>query len=300
VHKLGLSKTYPDDGGLFAQGAQAGEEIAAAYEDCDFARAMRTIMELADRANAYVDQQKPWTLNKDPSKQPELQDVCSVTINLFRQLVVYLSPVLPKLAEQTRALLGAPLAHWNESQTPQIGTPVAEFSHLMKRLDPKDIQAMIEDSKEQPAQNPLADLPPALQTDKAQATASPAAGQFADSGEPLANEPLAPECTIDDFAKVDLRVARVLAAEEIPEAKKLLKLTLSLGGDEQRTVFAGIKAAYKPEQLVGRLVIMVANLAPRQMKFGLSSGMVTAAGAGGVEVFLLGVDDGAKPGHRVH
>ena len=127
---------------------------------------------------------------------------------------------------------------------------------------------------------------------------SPAA--FLDSDEPLKAEPLAATCSIEDFAKIDLRVARVVAAEHVPEAKKLLKLTLSLGGSDQRTVFAGIKAAYEPEKLVGRLVVMVANLAPRQMKFGLSEGMVTAAGAGGTEVFLLSPDAGAKPGHRVH
>ncbi len=291
VQATGLSKVYPDDGGLFAGAAAAGQVIAEAYEACDFARAMRTIMELADKANAYVDAQKPWTLNKDASKAQELQDVCTVTLNLFRQIIIYLTPVLPKLAEQVGALLNQPIQHWDDAQQPLIGTAVAEFKHLLKRIDPKDIQAMIDDSKEQPM---------AEQIDEAQATSSAAAGFPGDSDEPLKNEPLAPECTIDDFTKIDLRVARVLAAEEIPEAKKLLKLTLSLGGEETRTVFAGIKAAYKPEQLVGRLVVMVANLAPRQMKFGLSSGMVTAAGAGGTEVFLLGVDDGAKPGHRVH
>lgn len=303
VHKTGLSPRYPDDGGLFAQGAAAGDAIAEAYEQCDFAKAMRLIMELADRANAYVDQQKPWTLNKDPGKAQELQDVCTVTLNLFRQIVVYLAPVLPKLAEQTRQLLGAPLAHWSESQTPQTATPVAEFKHLMKRLDPKDIQAMIDDSKESAA--PVPGEPQAIAQEKGQAPATAAAENAptnvtGDSGEYLQNEPLAPECTIEDFQKVDLRVARVVKAEEVPEAKKLIKLELSLGGDVTRTVFAGIKSAYKPEQLVGRLVVMVANLAPRQMKFGLSEGMVTAAGAGGTEIFLLSTDDGAKPGMRVH
>jgi methionyl-tRNA synthetase len=124
--------------------------------------------------------------------------------------------------------------------------------------------------------------------------------EYVDGPEALAAEPIAPTCTIDDFAKIDLRVARIIKAEEVPEAKKLLKLTVSLGGDQTRQVFAGIKAAYKPEELVGRLVIVVANLLPRQMKFGLSEGMVTAAGAGGTEVFLLSPDSGAKPGHRVH
>ena len=139
-----------------------------------------------------------------------------------------------------------------------------------------------------------------VEESKEEAPAGAAASQFNDSDEALQAEPLAGQCTIDDFAKVDLRVARVIAAEQVPEARKLLKLTLSLGGDEQRTVFAGIKAAYEPEQLIGRLVVMVANLAPRQMKFGLSEGMVTAAGPGGADVFLLGVDEGAVPGQRVH
>jgi methionyl-tRNA synthetase len=300
VQKTGLSAKYPDDGGLFATGAQAATEIAEAYENCDFARAMRIVMELADRANAYVDQQKPWTL-KDPAKAQDQQAVCTVTLNLFRQIVLYLAPVLPDLAEKTRRLLGAPLAHWDEAQTPQTGTPVAEFQHLMKRIDSKDIQAMIDDSKETPPEAPQPSDPQAIATDKGHATASAAGGHVSgDSDEPLNAEPLVAQCSIEDFQKIDLRVARVLAAEEVPDAKKLLKLTLSLGGDDKRTVFAGIKAAYKPEQLVGRLVVMVANLAPRQMKFGLSEGMVTAAGAGGAEVFLLGVDDGAKPGHRVH
>jgi methionyl-tRNA synthetase len=290
VHKTGLSATYPEDGGLFAAGAKLGEEIAAAYENCDFAKATRLIMELADAANLYVDTQTPWKLAKDPDQAQQLQDVCTVTLNLFRQIVVYLAPVLPRLAQRTRELLHAPLASWNESQTPQAGTPVAEFKHLMKRIDPKDILAMIDDSKE----------PEAKALEAGDKTATAAAHHPADSAEPLLAEPLAPECSIDDFAKVDLRVARVLAAVEVPDARKLLKLTLSLGGEETRTVFAGIKAAYQPERLVGRLVIMVANLAPRQMKFGLSEGMVTAAGAGGTEVFLLSPDEGARPGHRVH
>ncbi|HTN77642.1 MAG TPA: methionine--tRNA ligase subunit beta, partial [Pirellulaceae bacterium] len=295
VHTTGLSADYPADDGLFAQGAAVGTEIAQAYENCDFAKAMRLVMELADRANAYVDGKKPWTLAKDPAQAATLQDVCSVTLNLFRQIVVYLAPVLPKLAQQAGELLSAPIKHWDDSQSPLRGTSVAEFKHLLKRIDPKDIQAMIEESKVPDADPSLAEV-----IDAGQATASPAANHPADSDEPLKNEPLVAQCSIEDFAKIDLRVARVLTAEEVPDAKKLLKLTLSLGGTETRTVFAGIKAAYEPAKLVGRLVVMVANLASRQMKFGLSEGMVTAAGAGGTEVFLLAVDDGAKPGHRVH
>jgi methionyl-tRNA synthetase len=210
-----------------------------------------------------------------------------VVLNLFRQLAVYLAPVLPRLAQQTGELLGAPIKHWDETKRPLVGTPVAAFQHMLQRVEPKQLEAMISASKEE---NPVS-------SDAATPSETP---QYQDGPEALAAEPLAAECTIDDFMKVDLRVARVLAAEEVPEARKLLKLTLSLGGDVRRTVFAGIKAAYEPSQLVGRLVICVANLAPRQMKFGLSEGMVVAAGPGGKEVFLLGIDSGAVPGQRIH
>jgi len=292
LQPTGLSKTYPDDGGLFAQAAAAGQEIAAAYENCDYARAMRLIMELADRANPYIDAKKPWVLAKDPGRAAELQDVCTVGLNLFRQIVVYLAPVLPKLAEQAGALLSDLLTSWNQSQQPLLGTPVAPFTHMMKRVEKKDLEAMIEESK--PADAP---------SDPAQgATAGlPSSAPAADSDAALQAEPLLPDLiSIDDFSKVDLRVARVVTAEEVPGAKKLLKLTLSLGGDVRRQVFAGIKAAYKPESLVGRLVVVVANLQPRQMKFGLSEGMVTAVGPGETNVFLLALDEGAQPGMRVH
>lgn len=283
-----LSASYPDDGGLFAYAAAQSDEIAAAYEACDFNKAMRLILALADRANPFVEERQPWKLAKGADQAAELQNVCTIALNLFRQLAVYLTPVLPRLAEQAGELLGQPISHWSEAQTPLVGTPVAKFKHMLTRLDPKQIEAMIAASLEEAKMNEV----PA---DANAATSAPA-----DSGDALLAEPLAPECSIDDFTKVDLRVARILAAEEVAEARKLLKLTVSLGGDTQRTVFAGIKAAYKPEELIGRLVIVVANLAPRQMKFGLSEGMVTAAGPGGPEVFLLGVDSGAVPGQRVH
>jgi methionyl-tRNA synthetase len=280
VEATGLSPTYPEDGGLFRQAAEAGQAISEAYENCDYARAMRLIMELADRANPYVESAAPWNLKKDSQQADRLRDVCTVALNLFRQLAVYLAPVLPRLAEQTGRLLGEPITDWQQSQTPLTGTPVARFEHMLKRVDPKDLEAMIEESKPEDT--------------------APADSPFQDSDEPLKAEPLAEMCSIDDFVKVDLRVARVVAAESVEEARKLLKLTLSLGGEHRRTVFAGIKSAYTPEQLVGRLVVMVANLAPRTMKFGVSEGMVVASGAGGQEVFLLGVDDGAQPGQRVH
>jgi methionyl-tRNA synthetase len=284
VEGTGLSVVYPDDEGLFTAAAREGVSIAADYENCDYNKAMRSIMALADRANQYVDSREPWKLRKDAARGAEVQDICTVTLNLYRQLVVYLAPVLPRLAEQTGELLNRPIQHWSDAQQPLVGTPVATFHTLLTRVEPKEVLAMIEDSKETAA--------------AAAPSAEPAAP--VDGPGPLAAEPLVAECSYDDFAKIDLRVARIMAAEEIPKAKKLLKLTLSLGGDYRRTVFAGIKSAYKPESLVGRLVICVANLAPRQMQFGTSEGMVVAAGAGGEEIYLLSPDSGAKPGQRVH
>ncbi len=284
VKDVGLSAAYPDDGGLFADGAKAGAEIAAAYTTRDYAGAMRSIMALADRANEYVDKMEPWKKKKDPTKAGELQDVCTVVLNLFRQLVVYLAPVLPKLADDGGKLLNAPVGAWSDAATPLLGTPVAPFTHLMQRMDPKQVEAMIAAG--------------ASVEDTAPRDTAP--DQPADDGAALVAEPLAAECSIDDFAKIDLRVARVVSAEHVPDAKKLLKLTVSLGGGETRSVFAGIKAAYDPETLVGRLVVVVANLAPRKMRFGTSEGMVAAAGPGGAEVYLLSPDSGAKPGQRVH
>ena len=290
VEATGLSNTYPADGGLFAAAAAEAEAIAAAYEDCDYNQAMRRIMALADKANVYVDEHAPWKLKKDAARADEMQDVCTVALNLFRQLAVYLAPVLPRLAAQTGELLGRPIAHWDDAQAPLAGTPVAKFTHMLNRVEKDQVTAMIEESKEQAPATAVA----------APSPSTPTGSISGESGDALAAEPLAAQISIDDFAKVDLRVARVVAAEDVAEAKKLLKLTLSLGGDQQRTVFAGIKEAYKPEQLVGRLVVMVANLAPRQMKFGLSEGMVVASGPGSKEVYLLSADSGAVPGQRVH
>jgi methionyl-tRNA synthetase len=283
VAESGLAATYPDDGGLFQSFAAEGKNIAEAYEACDFNSAMRQIMLLADQANKYVNDTAPWTLRKDPAKAQQVQQVCTVSLNLFRQLVVYLAPVLPRLAEQTGELFGTPIKHWNDSQQPLVGRPIHKFKHLMTRVEMKQVEAMIEASREEtPANAP-----------------QPSAPQ--DGPEALQAEPLVAEkITIDQFTKVDLRVARVVAAAEVPKAKKLVQLTLSLGGDEKRNVFAGIKSAYQPEKLVGRLVILVANLEPRQMTFGLSEGMVLASGPGGEEIYLLSPDSGAKPGQRVH
>ena len=256
---------------------------------------------------AFVDAEQPWKLAKaGPEAAGRLQEVASVALNLFRQITVYLAPVLPTLAAQAGELVGGAIRSWEESQTPLAGLPVAPvalraraayqtvapFRPLMKRVEAAQIAAVIDaskaaavDEKPAPGETPMDANAPAV----------------TDSAEPLAAEPLAAECTIDDFTKIDLRVARIVAADEVPEAKKLLKLTISLGGDATRTVFAGIKGFHEPAALVGRLAVVVANLAPRQMKFGLSEGMVVAAsGAGAPGVYLLAPDSGALPGMRLH
>lgn len=279
-HKTGLSAQYPDDQGRFQKGIEQGQAIKAAYENCEFSRAMRLILELADQANQFVEHAQPWKMAKDPDQQVALQETVTVALNLFRQIVIYLSPVLPDLAEKTGQLLGDPLTSWDQASQPLVDRPINPYSHLMQRINAKDVETMIDETKDE---NAAANTP-----------------AFSDTDDALKAEPLADECTIDDFIKVDLRVARIVAAEEVPEARKLLKLIVSLGGDNTRQVFAGIKAAYKPEELVGRLVVVVANLKPRQMKFGLSEGMVAASGSGGSEVFLLSPDSGAVPGQRVH
>lgn len=278
-----LSDEYPGDGGLFDQASLDGDQIAAAYEAGDYNAAMRSIMACADRANKFVDDRQPWTLRKDPARADELRDVCTIALNLFRQLAIYLAPVLPRLASQTAGLLNTSIGpgDWEQTSHPQVGTPVGTFQHMMKRVEQEQVNAMIEDSKE--------------------AAPGAAASVPADGPEALEKEPMTPElCTFDDFVKVDMRVARVVEAEEVKESDKLLRLTLSLGGDVRRNVFAGIKGVYKPEDLLGKLVICCANLAPRKMRFGVSEGMVLAAGAGGKEIFVLRPDEGAVPGQRVH
>lgn len=285
VAQTGLSENYPDDGGLFEEFAAAGDKIAEHYENCDYNKAMRLIIDLADKANPYVEDNAPWELKKDPEKASELQDVCTVTLNLFRQLVIYLAPVLPDIAAKTGELFGEQLTSWEQSKKPVTGIKIGKFKHMMQRVDPVRITAMIEESREE---------------SEASAAASTIPATWSDDDAALLAEPLADEITFDDFAKVDLRVARIIEANEVPEARKLIQLKLSLGGDETRQVFAGIKAAYEPQYLVGRLVVMVANLAPRKMKFGVSEGMIIASGPGGKDIFVLSPDEGAVPGQRVH
>jgi len=285
VQGKNLSDTYPEDGGLFQAAAEAGEQIAGFYEDCDYNAAMRETMLLADRANKYVEDHQPWTLRKNPDRQNELRDICTVALNLFRQIVIYLAPVLPKLAEQAGELLNDPLGpgDWTKSLRPLLAAPVSKFQHMMKRVEEKQVTAMIEESKQ--------DGP-----DDSQAGSLPG-----DGAEALAQEPLTDsECTFDEFMKIDMRIARVIEAGFVEGADKLLLLKLSLGGDETRNVLAGIKSVYQPDDLLGRLVVCCANLAPRKMRFGTSEGMVLAAGPGDKDIFLLSPDSGAVPGQRVH
>jgi len=293
VGELGLADQLPEEGqklfeaasSLYGEnGPNAGVLIQGAYERGGYLVAMTLIMELAEKANKYLEIHAPWNLKKE-GKTQELQEVCTTALNLFRQIVVYLSPVLPSLQQQADELFGVPIQSWTDANTPLLGSPLRKFRHMLKRLELPQVQAMIAASIE---------AAPATET-----PASPDASQQ-DGPEALAAEPLEATCTIDDFVKVDMRVARVVAAEDVPQASKLLKLTLSLGGDSQRTVFAGIKGVYEPAALVGRLVICCANLAPRKMKFGMSEGMVLAAGPGGKDIFLLSPDSGAVPGQRVH
>ncbi len=261
---------------LYADFATAGESIAQAYEGREFSRAMREIMALADRANQYIDEKKPWALAKQPGAEAEVQAVCSQGLNLFRVLIIYLKPVLPGMADQVEQFLQIRPLRWDDVRTPLLDHPIAEFKPLMQRVEMAQITAMVEASREN---YPSAEEAPALPTG------------------PLIDDPINPTITMDDFAKVDLRVARIIKAEAVVGADKLVRLELDLGG-ETRQVFAGIKSAYAPEDLEGRLTVMVANLAPRKMRFGVSEGMVLAAG-GQSCIYLLTPDSGAEPGMRV-
>jgi methionyl-tRNA synthetase len=266
--------------------------IAAAYEDRDFGRALREIMRLADVANFYIAEKKPWEMAKLGGREAELHEVCSTALTLFRDLTLYLKPVLPKLAEQVEAFLAIPPLAWTDTWAPlPAGHAIQEYQHLMTRIDPKKIEVMVEENK----QNLLAT------TDSAVPVATEHPARHA-AHQQVAAAPASPagdaNIQIDDFTKVDLRVVRIANAEHVEGADKLLKLTLDLG-TETRTVFAGIKSAYAPETLVGRLTVMVANLAPRKMKFGMSEGMVLAASDERGGPFLLSPDSGAQPGMRI-
>ncbi|MDX9952373.1 MAG: methionine--tRNA ligase subunit beta, partial [Methylophilaceae bacterium] len=252
--------------------------IAESYEQRDYGRALREIMRLADVANGFVAEKAPWVMAKDDAQSEALQQVCSDALEMFRLLTLYLKPILPKLAEQIEAFLNVLPLDWPavNSSLP-AGHAIKSYEHLITRIDPKQIEAMTEANKE-----------------TMQATTTPAA--------PVASAPAAEEASyisIDDFTKVDLRIARIVDANHVEGAEKLLQLTLDIGEEKTRNVFAGIKSAYDPETLKGRLTVMVANLAPRKMKFGLSEGMVLAASDERGGPFILSPDSGAQPGMRV-
>jgi methionyl-tRNA synthetase len=264
-----LASALPDPA-LYAEFTAARPRITALYEQLDYAQAMREIMLLADRANQYVDTHKPWALAKDPAKAAETLGIATQGINLFRVLMVYLAPVLPDMACHAAGFLGAPLSRFSEVDSPLLGTPLAAYQPLAQRLDPKVVSQLVATSE--------------TPVDSAKNSTPTTAGDAF--------------VTIDDFSKLDLRVAKVTAAEAVEGSDKLLKLTLDLGG-EPRTVFSGIRKSYTPESMLGRHVVVIANLAPRKMRFGVSEGMVLCASGSDDRVFLLSADDGVAGGMKI-
>ncbi len=269
----------------------AADAIAEAYDSRNFATVTRTICTLADKANKYVEDQAPWKLVKTDVEAA--RGVLTAALEAGRILTIYLKPILPDFAAKVEKCLAIPALRWEHIQDAMEPHTINPFEHLIQRLDTKALDAMIEESKESLAPKPS--LTPVTDA----SAASPVA-KSAVPGHPE-EEPLAPTINIDAFVAVDLRVAKVLTAEPVEKSDKLMKLTLDVGHLGQRTILAGIKKAYTPERLIGRLVIFCANLAPRTMgKFGTSEGMICAAGPGGTEVFVLAPDTGAKAGQRVH
>jgi methionyl-tRNA synthetase len=267
-----LSKTCVEPA-LFAEFVNANESIAEFYENREFGKAMREIMALADKANQYIDEKKPWLIAKEEGKDAQLHDVCSMGVNLFRVLTLYLKPVLPALVTEAEQFLNIDSQAWADNIQPLTDHKLNDFKPLMTRVEPDKIAAIIEASKE-----------------NLEKTASqPVAKKF---------EPIAPTIEFDDFAKLDLRIAKIIKADHVEGAEKLLQLTVDIG-DETRNIFAGIKSAYAPEDLEGKLTLVIANLAPRKMRFGVSEGMVLAAGPGGKDIWVLSPDAGAVAGMRV-
>jgi methionyl-tRNA synthetase len=267
---------------LYGEFCTAAEGIAALFEQREYAAAIRDIMELADRANRYIDARKPWQLARQSAQAAEVTAVATQGINLFRVLMSCLAPVLPQMAARAAAFLGTSFDSWSAIATPLLGSPLAAYEPLALRLEPAKVATLVEDS---------AGAPPTALPAASPAAASPAAAGKKGDG-------ASASVSIDDFARLDLRVARVQRAELVEGSDKLLRLVLDLGG-EQRTVFSGIRASYQPEQLQGRLVVMIANLAPRKMRFGVSEGMVLCASGERDGIFLLSSDVGAEPGMRV-
>jgi methionyl-tRNA synthetase len=258
---------------LFQDFINASETIAGFYENREFGKAMREIMALADKANQYIDEKKPWLIAKEEGKDKELHEVCSMGLNLFRLLAAYLKPVLPVLAGNAESFLNLDSQAWPVDAKPLLNHAINEFKPLMTRVEADKIVAIIEASKEN-------------------------LEKTADKPKVKKFEAIAPTIEFDDFAKLDLRIAKIIKADHVEGADKLLQLTVDIG-DETRNIFAGIKSAYAPEDLEGKLTLVIANLAPRKMRFGLSEGMVLAAGPGGKDIWLLSPDEGAVAGMRV-
>jgi methionyl-tRNA synthetase len=284
---------------LHQQFVVAGDAIARHYEAREYSQAMRQIMALADQANQYIDEARPWVLAKDSERAGEVQAICTQGLDLFRILVIYLAPVLPAIAARAGAFLNREDLAWAAREAPLIGGTIQPYEPLLTRIELAAVEALLEASRESLAP---ADTGPtdAASTGIAAGGTAPATAAAAGTGTTEAPmDSIAETIDYETFARLDLRVARIAAAEFVEGADKLLRLTLDLGG-EQRLVFAGIRSAYAPEDLTGRLTVMVANLAPRKMRFGVSEGMVLAAGPGGSDIFLLAPDEGARPGMRVN
>jgi methionyl-tRNA synthetase len=277
----------------------ASDEMAALYDGREFGKAVRRIMDLADMVNGFVDTEKPWELAKSDDNSAVLHKACSIIINAFHLLTAYLAPILPNLAADAAAFLNVKGYDWSDTKRLlPADHKIKPYKHLMSRIDPKQIDALLDAPKDVPAATTLG------KTKTAPAPANdevPQSTEFAlqpvEAPKPIIIQPIAETISIDDFGRIDLRVAKIIDAEYVEEADKLLRLTLDLG-IEQRQVFAGIRSAYSPKQLIGRLTVMVANLAPRKMRFGESQGMVLAAGDG-TSIYLLAPDSGAVPGMRI-
>ena len=263
---------------LYQEFVAASESIAQHYESRDYSKAIREIMALADRANQYIDEKKPWVLAKQEEHLSEVHHVCTMGLNLFRVLMTYLAPVLPAMGEKVETFLSIGPLNWSDCKTPLLNHTINKFAPLLTRVEQEMTDKIIAASAQDLSKTTMEEKP--------------------EQPGPLQDDPIRPVIEYDDFAKVDLRIARIVKAEAVEGADKLLRLTLDLGG-ESRQVFAGIKTAYKPEELEGKLTVMVANLAPRKMRFGLSEGMVLAAGPGGKDLWLLHPDSGAQPGMRI-
>jgi methionyl-tRNA synthetase len=284
---LGASLAVPE---LIAEFQNTGDEIAALFEAREFSKAIRLIMSLADKANQYIAEQQPWVIAKENPQAEEVQTICSTGLNLFRLLLIYLKPVLPVIAEKGEAFLQVKPLLWEDARSLLTNHEIGRFEPLMTRIELSRVEDMVEASKES-----------LVAEEKIENPADAAANT--DARTALGKDPISTEIEFPEFAKVDLRIVKVINAEHVEGANKLLKLTLSLGqnaaGEEEtRTVFSGIKAAYDPQKLIGMHTVMVANLKPRQMKFGLSEGMILASGEAD-KVFLLEPHEGAEPGTRV-